>query len=866
MIAFNNHLATTAFRGRTSHNGPDQIEGCASLPAPPLMKHSRSQNLLSPASSKSPHHVTKLSKPPDGESSKNIECYSYQTGPLQTRWQMDQVEMRSFECETDHGSNEQRALSKMDVRHGSMDRYRIDEPRHNLNTTARLAAELRIWTRAARWQMVVGSGVLAATFVFLMNMATLIFAYTRFSVEEYAMTVWTGECDHASNTVTGAHFIINILSSLLLAASNASMQCLGSPSRKELDAKHKSRAAFVIGVPSVRNAWLVSRPKAVVWLILGCSSLPLHLLWNSTVFQTLAARNYYAMSVTEAFNAGATWIDPLNGTSGWWEENGVWSSVTRMQHLAQNGSLERLERSACINAYGRELVADRGSVLMITNSSGVIPVGYGTANTSLIAIYASAFTPNATSASQSDPASYQWMCASGSCDLKALSTLTMHVSEPWIPGYGDFGNEVGFICGNAGTGLLSCGSQHGAHVRYCLSEPVESQCKVSLVPSFLAVVCVCNFIKIAAFLCTLRVAPKDATLVTQGDVIQSYLDAPDPTFKGICLATRRDFMTMDAESKVWVYDKVSSAWHVRSTTFSHVVDSKAMRTPGSICVRRRWGSAISAGHWFMTSTWILAFLISVFILFAFSQGLSPYESFSDYWPLARSQRLGQPLPSFREGKGGLSVPLAFFLANLPQLLLSYLYIDMNSLLSAMIGMAEWTSYYAPSTAKGLRVSTPREGSGQLSTYALNLPLRYGIPSLAVFILLHWLSSQMVFAAKIETYDANGRLNKATSLTSVYYSPLLAICFICLLATATILLLCLGLLKHYPESAPLAGNCSASIAAACQPTAEGGSFEPGLARRTLRWGVISVPRSTLDTGHATFSDGVVGKLLTNFKYS
>jgi hypothetical protein len=69
------------------------------------------------------------------------------------------------------------------------------------------------------------------------------------------------------------------LSTLLLAASNYTMQCLSAPSRKEIDSAHRSDGYLDVGVQSLRNVvsgHVGGRKKVVWWVLLG-SSLPLHL-------------------------------------------------------------------------------------------------------------------------------------------------------------------------------------------------------------------------------------------------------------------------------------------------------------------------------------------------------------------------------------------------------------------------------------------------------------------------------------------------------------------------------------------------------------------------------------------------------------
>jgi hypothetical protein len=136
------------------------------------------------------------------------------------------------------------------------------------------------------WRLVLSSGALAGTLVLLTNIVTLIVVYTRFEIKEHVATIWTGGCKTAANTVSGLHVLINILSTILLASSNFSIQCLSSPTRTEVNRAHAKRVWLNIATPNVRNLLYVSPSKTLLWLVLGLSSFPLHLLWNSAVFET----------------------------------------------------------------------------------------------------------------------------------------------------------------------------------------------------------------------------------------------------------------------------------------------------------------------------------------------------------------------------------------------------------------------------------------------------------------------------------------------------------------------------------------------------------------------------------------------------
>ena len=113
-----------------------------------------------------------------------------------------------------------------------------------------------------------------AVLIFLTNLVATALLYKLYS----SATIFRGDCNVASNIDIGLHGVINIFSTLLLGASNLSMQYLAAPTRNEVDQAHKDYKWLDIGVPSIRNMRHIARWRRAVWCLLGLSSLPLHFL------------------------------------------------------------------------------------------------------------------------------------------------------------------------------------------------------------------------------------------------------------------------------------------------------------------------------------------------------------------------------------------------------------------------------------------------------------------------------------------------------------------------------------------------------------------------------------------------------------
>jgi len=77
----------------------------------------------------------------------------------------------------------------------------------------------------------------------------------------------------------------------------------------------------------------------VHWLILALSSFPLHFIWNSAVFETLATNEYIAVSVTEDFVDGGSWHLP--NTTQKTTQNMLSDTIQSVQALAQDHKLQR---------------------------------------------------------------------------------------------------------------------------------------------------------------------------------------------------------------------------------------------------------------------------------------------------------------------------------------------------------------------------------------------------------------------------------------------------------------------------------------------------------------------------------------------
>ena len=131
--------------------------------------------------------------------------------------------------------------------------------------------------QTSTWRFIVLSGLIITLVVLILNLSFLIWFQAR--QRRYSGNVlYKGDCEHAKSVITYSSLTINVLSTLLLGASNAAMQCLCAPTRADVDKVHAAGSWLDIGISGLRNWHVMGRWRKHAWVAILISSLPLHLL------------------------------------------------------------------------------------------------------------------------------------------------------------------------------------------------------------------------------------------------------------------------------------------------------------------------------------------------------------------------------------------------------------------------------------------------------------------------------------------------------------------------------------------------------------------------------------------------------------
>lgn len=207
------------------------------------------------------------------------------------------------------------------------------------------------------------------------------------------------------------------------------------------------------------------------------------------------------------------------------------------------------------------------------------------------------------------------------------------------------------------------------------------------------------------------------------------------------------------------------------------------------------------------------------------------------------------------GNGISSLLPAVLLANLPQLIISFIYVSYNLVWTSMLMGLEWSQY--AHIRRTLRVSYPE--ALQRSTYRLQIPYRYGVPLMVLIGGIHLLISESIYVVKIKVLAQSEQEDPSQSFVTCGYSLLALLVTIVVGIGALIGVIGFGFRKYKPGMS-LVRCSSAAISAACHPRSD---EDINAALRPLQWGVVPTEN---DFGHCCFSTKLVVMPVEGLQYA
>ncbi|KAJ0424724.1 hypothetical protein BJY00DRAFT_309141 [Aspergillus carlsbadensis] len=787
------------------------------------------------------------------------------------------------------------------------------------------------WTRGALF--CAWSALLILAINVILTVVAVGIAYTKpFNRGDIESAVlYKGSCSRTDGWKTALHLLINVLSTGLLAASNYVMQCLCAPSRAAVDRAHAEKRWLDIGAMSVRNLLDMDGRRKALWAVLLLSSLPIHMLFNSVVFTSIATRDFEQISIPIDLAPDEPLVDGVADAMQFSAVTGYKPEDIRDD--LSNDKLQNISFPDCAKKWNSEFNSEIGLLILVTDRDYMLPASDNFD-------YIREFVGDLKNTSQHQHRGSRRMHTTKGPDLDRgllkQKVISAQINSPILWAYLSNGRSsefypqhwnypTWFFRDPSFTGqdvhdgqwerydefesrhrqsfdsnrmaladadmLLSyifiynpdeaqlrnhlsssrswynetwarqldvrIGDPTGADyfgnfattwpelkISHCLIKEADGQCELNFnLPSCLAVIS-CNIMKIVCMYLAARTGHK-GILLTIGDALASFLDNPDVTTKDQCLKSWRDFRSVPAVPKTGATGQIV----VSSASIPLTLLQAEQANPGGPHSqisphKKRWHHAVSWRRWVVTISCCLTCLgLSIFLYFLAAYRL---RKLTDFHPLGNKRGIGKPSTQTMFLRTH-SVTTLSLIANSPQLCVSTIYSLYNTILSRMLVADEFNSYALH--RKPLRVSHPH--AQQRSTYYLSIPWRYGIPALALSVVLHWLVSQSIFLVIVRYVNVHGRAFPWHDRACGYSLPAMFLATLFLVAT-TLLLVALSM-RSLESDMPLAAYCSAAISASCHPPED--DTEASL--KPVMWGEVLGSRSREHTDGSDGSDRGAG---------
>jgi hypothetical protein len=517
----------------------------------------------------------------------------------------------------------------------------------------------------------------AALLSLVVNAAVVIWLLGK-GTGDVLIPLYRGNCSEVAKIDVVVHFIINILSTILLGGSNYCMQVLVAPTRFEVDKAHVRGKYLDIAVPSIRNLGLISRYKTCLWVTLAISSIPLHLLYNSAFFKSLSTNAYNVLLTTEGFindqptdnyyylQANEIGLLPSDHLSG--DSAGLVNASAIQNNLT---SYDRLDVGDCIRTYENEFQSKRRNLVLVIDGDPIEIVTDPLQG--IVANFSSRGTDPLLWQTRETYSSYvgntAWIC--GQVPDKDTKLANPEACTVCVNDWQDCPNET------------IKWTPWGQKIGYCYSEVVEEQCEYTANLPIVVVVMVCNLLKAIAMLfvaCWLGGRP----LTTVGDAIASFLERSDPTTKGFCLLSRHR-----VQDQIWP-----------SLPGEQVEPMPPIQS-------QRWFRASSTRRRYCLVFLLLVAIIAALVLLANAlTAIKGSTSTVGSLGIGTLQATNIVSATFLgNGSATAQIMAAVFAANAPQAIMSFLYINLNAYLTVMWLASEFTDF--ATERKPLRVSRPK---------------------------------------------------------------------------------------------------------------------------------------------------------------
>ncbi|KAK0262716.1 hypothetical protein LTR35_017683 [Friedmanniomyces endolithicus] len=385
------------------------------------------------------------------------------------------------------------------------------------DTTNAAHAPLLTTTRklfiSGAWRKTISLGIFAGSVVLTINVTVLGWISARHAFSITGATVFTGSCNLSETIITVIELLINVLSTLLLGASNTCAQLLSAPTRQEVDRAHAEGKWLDIGVPGVRNLFSIKSWRVKLWILLFASSITLHLMYNSVAYTTMAAYNAGTLVVSKDFLTGGSWTHSEL-------PNNDLDLYHQLQNNATGLPLQELSIIDCVKAYQQKYIWQWRNPVVVIDVDGV--------NNTVLIVYSHG-------------------------DDYALPNVNYTLDMLYCQSNG-----------------LHCGDDTSIGGSYCLAEQSQGLCTVSFSGTILAIVVACNIVKLSCLIAT-AFALDFEPLATVGDAVASFLDRPDAVTAGVGPLSSHKARQSESNSQGMLMKMGHAPWRAKKRRWGQAV-------------------------------------------------------------------------------------------------------------------------------------------------------------------------------------------------------------------------------------------------------------------------------------------------------
>ncbi|KAL8921978.1 MAG: hypothetical protein Q9208_005432 [Pyrenodesmia sp. 3 TL-2023] len=380
----------------------------------------------------------------------------------------------------------------------------------------------------------------AAICILFVNIAVFIWTLTNRRTRDSTSGLGklaSGDCGVIKSKNTWIQIIIALLSTVLLGASNYCMQCIGAPTRDEIDRAHAKRVTLCIGVPSLSNLYSIDWRRRAIWILLG---------YNSVIIMTAQATSYTVLAGPEDF------MKPDFKDEEYYNMQDCSPKAVllarRFREKIRSGSLDRLPLEQCLREYTQQYIASRGDLLLIqdgkrlfTNGQchlksqdGSTPWGPWDGELGSTFDIGSTDRPYKKFPYRSDPQkkqlSYDWV-----------------LPFPVIPFSSQHANPERAIT------ALGKWEPFGSRVHYCFSQPMEEKCTLEIDYRISLAVLFCIMMKACCMSFALFWSQRPG-LITLGDAAESFILNTDRHTAGLCMLSAKEI------DLLWSLQRIADCW------------------------------------------------------------------------------------------------------------------------------------------------------------------------------------------------------------------------------------------------------------------------------------------------------------------